>query len=63
MLLSRPLVTAGKEGIQPVIDLMDGYFLNRDDWDAIMDVTIGSMARDKICEGMESKVKSAFTST
>jgi replication factor C subunit 1 len=63
VLLSRPLVQDGKDGIKKVIDLMDGYFLNREDWDGILDVTIGNLGREKICTGMDSKVKSTFTST
>jgi hypothetical protein len=63
VLLSRPLVQGEKDGIQMLIELLDGYFLNPEDWDGILDVTIGNLGREKICTGMDSKVKSTFTST
>lgn len=53
--LTRPLVD--KDGIDPVIDVMDAYYLSRDDWDGLLDMSV--LPRVSV----DSKVKSKFTST
>jgi replication factor C subunit 1 len=53
--LTLPLVK-GVEEIQGVIDLMDEYFLNREDWDGIID-----LGYSNLLQGIETKTKSAFT--
>ncbi|CAG8509468.1 7854_t:CDS:10 [Racocetra fulgida] len=56
--LSQPLIDKGADGITEVIELMDQYYLNKEDWDAIMELSIGS---DKISKEIDKTVKTAFT--
>ncbi|KAJ3312006.1 hypothetical protein HDU76_002990 [Blyttiomyces sp. JEL0837] len=36
--LTQPLIKDGAEGIDPVIDIMDHYFLTREDWEALLEL-------------------------
>ncbi|CAG8775706.1 25278_t:CDS:2, partial [Racocetra persica] len=56
--LSQPLIDKGADGIIEVIELMDQYYLNKEDWDAIMELSIGG---DKILKEIDKPVKAAFT--
>ncbi|CAG8492742.1 13931_t:CDS:10 [Dentiscutata heterogama] len=56
--LSQPLIKKGSEGIAEVIELMDQYYLSKDDWDAIMELSFGG---DKILKDIDKSVKTAFT--
>lgn len=49
----------GKEAVSPVIDLMDHYFLTKDDWDAIMELGIGPMNMENL--SIDSQAKATFT--
>ena len=49
----------GKEAVEDVIDLMDSYFLTKDDWDAILELGLGPM--DMANVKLETSSKSAFT--
>lgn len=57
--LVQKLQTRGKECLGEIIDLMDSYFLTKEDWDAIVELGVGSMemADNKIDTG----TKTAFT--
>ena len=57
--LVAELQTNGKEAIQDVMDLMDSYYLTKDDHDAIMELGLGSMDMER--NKIDSGVKSAFT--
>ena len=50
---------SGKELIPEIIDLMDSYFLTKDDWDAILELGVGPM--DMEAMKIESQAKSTFT--
>ncbi len=52
-----------KDGIDEVIKLMDSYYLNREDYDSILELGIGNMDKDKLMKEIPTAVKSAFTST
>ncbi|KAI8051258.1 replication factor RFC1 C terminal domain-containing protein [Syncephalis plumigaleata] len=39
--LTNPLITEGVDGIQSVIDLLDHYYLSREDWDALVGLRLG----------------------
>ncbi|RIB17900.1 replication factor RFC1 C terminal domain-containing protein [Gigaspora rosea] len=56
--LSQPLIEKGSDGISEVIKLMDQYYLNKDDWDAIMELSFGG---DKTLKEIDKSVKAAFT--
>jgi replication factor C subunit 1 len=59
--LPKRLERDGKDAIQEVIDLMDSYFLTKDDFDAIMELGIGNMDEKNV--KIETAAKSAFTRT
>ncbi|KAK8248436.1 replication factor RFC1 C terminal domain-containing protein [Phyllosticta capitalensis] len=49
----------GKEAVPEIIELMDSYFLTKDDWDAIAELGVGPMDFEKI--KIESQAKATFT--
>ncbi|KAF2096378.1 DNA replication factor C, large subunit [Rhizodiscina lignyota] len=57
--LVNKLQEEGKEGVDEVIDLMDSYFLTKDDFDAIMELGIGPMDSKDV--KLETQTKAAFT--
>lgn len=57
--LVQKLQKQGKDAVPQVIELMDSYFLTKDDFDAIMELGVGPMDQDKI--KIESQAKAAFT--
>lgn len=59
--LTTPLVKQGEEGIPEVIDVLDHYYLTKEDWDSIVDFGVGPMKGDIILKGIPTKVKTAFT--
>jgi len=59
--LVRPLAKEGKDAVPEVIELMDSYFLTKDDWDAIVELGVGPMAMEGLPKKIESSAKAAFT--
>lgn len=57
--LIKDLEQHGKDQVETVIDLMDSYYLTRDDWDAIMELGVGPMNMESI--KIDTQAKSAFT--
>ncbi|WPH04995.1 Hypothetical protein R9X50_00789300 [Acrodontium crateriforme] len=57
--LVRRLEDDGKEAVPDVIDLMDHYFLTREDWDAIYEIGVGDNDMEK--HKIESQAKATFT--
>ncbi|KAF2154008.1 DNA replication factor C, large subunit [Myriangium duriaei CBS 260.36] len=53
------LQSEGKESVDEIIQLMDSYYLTRDDFDAIMELGVGPHAMAKV--KIETQDKSAFT--
>ena len=51
----------GSEAVSDVIELMDSYYLTRDDFDAIQELGVGYMDEGGV--KIDSKVKAAFTRT
>ena len=49
----------GTEAVGEVIDLMDSYFLTREDFDAIQELGVGPMTDERV--KIETKTKAAFT--
>lgn len=45
--------------MEDVIELMDSYFLTRDDWDAILELGVGPMSMESI--KLETQTKASFT--
>ncbi|EGV60115.1 DNA replication factor C, large subunit [Yamadazyma tenuis ATCC 10573] len=61
--LAGPIVSQGENGIQPCIDVMDYYFLTREDWDTILDFGVGAAKGEAVLKKIPTKVKTAFTRT
>lgn len=57
--LVRPLMEVGKDSVEEVIDLMDSYFLTREDWDSLVELGLGDMRDENV--KIETQTKSAFT--
>ncbi len=49
----------GKDSVEDIIELMDSYFLTKDDWDAILELGVGPMNMDNV--KLDSQAKSTFT--
>lgn len=58
-LLVRRLQVEGKEAVAEIIEMMDEYFLTREDWDAILELGVGPDDAEGI--KIESASKAAFT--
>jgi replication factor C subunit 1 len=57
--LVKRLEIEGKEAVPKIIDLMDSYFLTRDDFDGIQELGVGYMDMEKI--KIETQAKATFT--
>ncbi len=55
----QKLQKQGKDAVPQIIDLMDSYFLTKDDFDAIMELGVGPMEQDKV--KIETQAKATFT--
>lgn len=59
--LLNPLVNRGSDAISDVIQLLDDYYLTKEDWDIIMEFMVGPDNTDAIIKKIPTAVKSAFT--
>lgn len=59
--LTEPIIQDHDEGIAEVIDMMDYYYLSKEDWDCIIDFGIGDNKGDVLLKKIPTKVKTAFT--
>ncbi|TID23926.1 hypothetical protein CANINC_003087 [Pichia inconspicua] len=60
--LLDPLVTKGSDGIPQLLELMDEYYLTKEDFDNIMELQVnGTMKVDDVYKKIPTSVKSAFT--
>ncbi|KAI9844568.1 MAG: hypothetical protein M1837_005527 [Sclerophora amabilis] len=57
--LVRRMQVDGKEAVADVIELLDSYFLTKDDYDAIVELGLGPMDMDKV--SIDTQTKSTFT--
>ena len=57
--LIREMRDRGKDSVEDVIELMDSYFLTKDDWDAVLELGVGPMNMDDV--KLESQTKATFT--
>ncbi|TPX45812.1 hypothetical protein SeLEV6574_g03630 [Synchytrium endobioticum] len=58
--LTHPLVEKQSDGIEEVIQVMDEYYLTREDWDTVLDLALKGEAITKQIEG---GTKASFTRT
>ncbi|CAG8445116.1 782_t:CDS:10 [Acaulospora colombiana] len=59
--LSLPLINEGSESIDRIIESMNYYYLSKDDWDAIIELGVGSNDGEKTLKKIDKSVKSNFT--
>ncbi|KAF4997314.1 hypothetical protein FDECE_12102 [Fusarium decemcellulare] len=59
--LVNRLQNEGNDAVEEVIDLMDSYFLTREDFDAVQELGVGPMDEERV--KIETKTKAAFTRT
>lgn len=57
--LIKVLEQRGKDCVEDVIELMDSYFLTKDDWDAILELGVGPMSMESV--KLETQTKASFT--
>jgi replication factor C subunit 1 len=57
--LVQKLQKEGKEAVPEIIELMDSYYLTKDDFDAIMELGVGPMDQEKV--KIDTQAKSTFT--
>ncbi|TGO85398.1 hypothetical protein BPOR_0400g00070 [Botrytis porri] len=57
--LIRRLDVEGRDSVEDVIDLMDSYFLTREDWDYIMELGVGEQDMEGV--KLETQTKANFT--
>ena len=55
----RVLRDDGKEAVPSVIDLMDSYFLTKEDFDSMVELGVGTMSEDNA--KLETQTKATFT--
>ncbi|KAF3905810.1 hypothetical protein AA313_de0205768 [Arthrobotrys entomopaga] len=58
-MLARRLEAEGKEAVEDMIELMDDYFLTKEDYDAIIELGVGPLSEDTL--KVPTAAKSAFT--
>lgn len=55
-------VESMQEAVPEVIELMDEYYLTKEDWDAIVELGIGEgFSQEEVLKAIPSATKSAFT--
>lgn len=57
--LVQGLQIGGKDALGSIIDLMDSYFLTKDDWDAVLELGVGPMDMEHV--KIDTHVKTSFT--
>jgi replication factor C subunit 1 len=57
--LIKRLQVEGKEAVPDIIELMDEYYLTKDDWDAILELGVGDADMEKV--KIETQAKATFT--
>ncbi|KAI9681487.1 MAG: hypothetical protein M1817_002771 [Caeruleum heppii] len=58
--LAKKLETEGKDAVPDVIELMDSYYLTKEDFDAIVELGVGPMDMEKSLK-IDTQTKSTFT--
>jgi replication factor C subunit 1 len=58
-MLVRRLEVDGKDALDDIYDLMDSYYLTREDWDAIIELGVGPMGEESV--QIPTQTRSAFT--
>ncbi|KAI3641602.1 hypothetical protein MIR68_000353 [Amoeboaphelidium protococcarum] len=59
--LTDPLIRDGADAIQDVITQLDEYYLSKEDWEAMLELSLGDYQQDRVMKKIPTSVKSAFT--
>jgi len=59
--LVTPLIKDGSEAIPDIIDVMDHYYLSKDDWDALVELGVGEHNGDAILKKIPAGTKTSFS--
>ncbi|KAK3946435.1 replication factor C subunit 1 [Diplogelasinospora grovesii] len=59
--LIKRLEMEGKDGVEEVIELMDSYYLTREDFDSIKELGLGHQSEERV--NIDTQTKAAFTRT
>lgn len=59
--LTDPLLKNGEDGIEEVMDIMDYYYLTKEDWESLVDFGVGQAKGELLLKKIPAKVKTAFT--
>ncbi|KAJ3174821.1 hypothetical protein HK101_010820 [Irineochytrium annulatum] len=59
--LTLPMARKGNDGIDDVIELMDEYYIDREAWEALIEMGLGKNESKKLLMDIPAQVKSAFT--
>ncbi|TKA74546.1 hypothetical protein B0A55_04435 [Friedmanniomyces simplex] len=59
--LIKRLRVEGKEAVPEVIELMDSYFLTKEDWEAIHELVVGEADWERAENKIETQAKATFT--
>ncbi|KAL5636736.1 hypothetical protein ACGC1H_000641 [Rhizoctonia solani] len=59
--LVRPLIDEGTNGVPSVIEMMDEYYLSKDEWDAMLELGIGPNKPEELASKISTATKTAFT--
>jgi replication factor C subunit 1 len=59
--LIMPLVERGSEAIDPVIELLDDYYLTKDEWETIAELGVGDNQSEALLKRIPGATKAAFT--
>jgi replication factor C subunit 1 len=59
--LIEPLLKSGAAGVEEVMELMDCYYLTKEDWDVVMELGVGPGSFEVKAQGLPTQVKSGFT--
>jgi replication factor C subunit 1 len=50
-----------QDGVQDVIDVMDQYFLSKDEWDSVIEMGLGESSGENLLKKIPTNVKTALT--
>ncbi|KAH3682303.1 hypothetical protein WICPIJ_006718 [Wickerhamomyces pijperi] len=59
--LLTPLLKSGVESLDEIIEILDYYFLTKEDYDTLMEYPLGRASTAAVLKKIPSKVKTAFT--
>ncbi|KAG9048251.1 hypothetical protein FS837_000387 [Tulasnella sp. UAMH 9824] len=59
--LVQPLIDRGSDAVPDVIEVMDEYFLSKDEWDYLVELGVGDRNDETVLKKIPTAVKTAFT--